>query len=540
MEEAKKKKGILKYIYLAFALLINAFIIMHSSFDAATSVKWSSAFVSFFAQLFKGGSQVEIVEATDINFYELTNYKYNNVPSYNENEIVLGKNKLLEASILPSNATNKAINVVSSNPDVISIEQNKGRIYLNASSLGTSTIKASSASNPSLYKEFIYEVVEKKAPTDFVVSEKEIYKNELFVMPISLEDNDFYSYYDWDKLTINFDNNAFKKYDEKYYQALEVGNKTIQVEDRNINITVKDTAELIYPNMLGINGKDNLISYQSVQYNVIFEGENKSSLLWEVDSPLVNISSSGYLTVKEINEEKIINITAKCMLNPEIKVSKSITLKPAVITNLELLMESDGFFVSNSYYLADIGQQLWIGPRDNTGTILYSGFTVTNSNDEVAKVYIVGKSIYVDCVKDGRTHIEVSSKASPDVKCYLDLEVTNNGVINNGNYKSFSEFVRKSVGHFMLFLVSGVFSFLATYYFLKEKTKLKVWVVILIALGIGFFFAGLSEFIQYFVPSRFGSFIDVLVDFFGFVIGAGITYLIIFIIEKRKAKTLSK
>ena len=129
----------------------------------------------------------------------------------------------------------------------------------------------------------------------------------------------------------------------------------------------------------------------------------------------------------------------------------------------------------------------------------------------------------------------MTSFNNPSVTKYIDLQVVIRGVINHDNYKSFSELVRKSIGHFLLFLVNGVFTFLFMYELNKDvnyKYK-KKWHYIVITLLLGLIFASLSEFIQFLVPTRFGSFIDVGIDALGFYVGTGITLLVVYLINRQ-------
>lgn len=97
-----------------------------------------------------------------------------------------------------------------------------------------------------------------------------------------------------------------------------------------------------------------------------------------------------------------------------------------------------------------------------------------------------------------------------------------------------SEFVRKLFGHFSLFFVDGVFSFLFIYLLLKDYPK--DYFKIILGCVFGIFIASLSETIQLFVPGRVGVFTDVAMDAGGFIASVLIVYLVIFIIKKVRDK----
>ena len=85
--------------------------------------------------------------------------------------------------------------------------------------------------------------------------------------------------------------------------------------------------------------------------------------------------------------------------------------------------------------------------------------------------------------------------------------------INASNYDIFSSFIRKLVGHFSLFGLSGVLSTLSYKFFVYDKS-LKLSFFIIFSSITGLFLAILTEFIQLLVPGRSGEVLDVLIDLF--------------------------
>ena len=104
--------------------------------------------------------------------------------------------------------------------------------------------------------------------------------------------------------------------------------------------------------------------------------------------------------------------------------------------------------------------------------------------------------------------------------------------INDGNIETFSGVIRKLVGHFGLFLVSGLLTSSALYLWIKELSWYKNYLFLCISLGFGFVLAGLTEIIQLFVPNRSGEFTDVLIDFSGYILGLGIIVLVAFLVYR--------
>lgn len=533
--QSKKKLNILRYLYLSISVLINAFIIAQSILPSNMSSNWSNAFVSFFAKIFHSYSApAEIVDATKIDLVFNDAYKFNDVPEYEKNEIVVDKDKLLRVTFFPVDTTNKAMVATSSNPDVASVAIEGSLIRVTGNKVGNTIVKVASETNPSIYSEMAFSVVKRKAPQAYTVRSIEVFKDQIFTAPITVKDEDYLSYYNLDDLEVTYDKRYFVRYNEEYYQAIYPGEGIFKVEGKEAKVKIKDNSSLVYPTLLSIVGKDIFSSYQSYQYTVSNKLDDTYKYIWEADSKLITVDENGKVTAGFIEEETVVNITARLVLDPVISATKKLYLYPTKIVEIYLQEMNNGDTVTNSYYLADVRQQLKVKLLDYSGTAYMFGVDLKSGNSDVAKAYSQGEYIYIDCLKEGRTRIDVASMNNPEASAYIDLEVINNGAINNGNYQSFSSFIRKSIGHFLLFAVNGVFSFLFIYYFMKDMEGAKKWLIITVALCLGLCLASISELIQFFVPSRSGSVLDVLVDFGGFILGAIVTYLIIYLIDKRK------
>ena len=125
----------------------------------------------------------------------------------------------------------------------------------------------------------------------------------------------------------------------------------------------------------------------------------------------------------------------------------------------------------------------------------------------------------------------------------IDIVVDKKGIINNR--KSFLAKLRKGLGHFGAFLITGICSTLF-YLFLAKRRKQHLYLVP-INFVQGFALAGLTELIQLFVPGRCGAFSDVRIDYIGFLFSSVsitllfflipfIIKLVKYLIEKQKSK----
>ena len=107
---------------------------------------------------------------------------------------------------------------------------------------------------------------------------------------------------------------------------------------------------------------------------------------------------------------------------------------------------------------------------------------------------------------------------------------------NESNIGTFTSVIRKLIGHFGLFLVSGVISSWALHLWIKPLTWYKNYRFIYGSLTFGLFLAALTEFIQTYTPGRSGEITDVLIDFGGYLLGFSIIFLILFLLQRNKEK----
>ena len=113
------------------------------------------------------------------------------------------------------------------------------------------------------------------------------------------------------------------------------------------------------------------------------------------------------------------------------------------------------------------------------------------------------------------------------------------GTVTPENHDSFATFIRKAFGHFGLFVVSGLLSPLAVYLVINPFKWSKHYLNVIIGLALGFIIASITEIIQLSVPGRSGEFTDVLIDFGGYLVGALIVGLILFLVIRKQRKPAS-
>ena len=134
---------------------------------------------------------------------------------------------------------------------------------------------------------------------------------------------------------------------------------------------------------------------------------------------------------------------------------------------------------------------------------------------------------------------EVSAKESNTI-AHTTADVINTvkpETITPQNFDRFAFDLRKAVGHFGLFALSGLFSSWATYLFSKDTKAGYFLSQAIMDLGFGFIVALLSEFVQIFIDGRTGAWADVGIDFAGFFLGFLIIFLVFLL---RKSKIFNK
>ena len=102
------------------------------------------------------------------------------------------------------------------------------------------------------------------------------------------------------------------------------------------------------------------------------------------------------------------------------------------------------------------------------------------------------------------------------------------GLINYQNSDAFAGLVRKLVGHFGLFAVSGLLTLPTLFLFLRETKFTRFYWFLSASLVLGLLLACLTEFIQIFTPGRSENFVDITIDFGGYLFGTGICFAIMY------------
>ncbi len=159
----------------------------------------------------------------------------------------------------------------------------------------------------------------------------------------------------------------------------------------------------------------------------------------------------------------------------------------------------------------------------------YFDYSLSSSNENVLKVS--GNTVTAIKTGDATVTIEYSDGFSPDAMRFtVNVEVVKQRLSNT--VSNWSKTIRKGIGHFAAFFITGVFASVAFMMIFKRK-----YLGAPVALGVGFALAGLTEILQMITPGRGPSFNDVLLDYQGFCFAALpiiLVFITVYIVKKVK------
>lgn len=535
-----KKYRILKYLFLSLSIILNAFILIESALPGDISGNQSNFFGRIFAFLINNNVSYheEYIPVEEISIKDnITNI-----------DIVYGTTQRITYDILPNDASNKAISYTISDNKNFNVVRQGNSFYIESYSLDANArFVITSNDNNNISKTIQIQATPLQKPVNYTFSLSDDVLLEGYSSYIDINYNDYSNqndalrYYDESLLEFKSSDTSIAYVDEyNVIHALKNG-VTYIYEASNTNnkvkLEVKDNdSALTFPNQITI--KDNLNPHiYDLDYDDIFS---------QVEVDFGNtIPSDKNVTYQLIGDPLIAKIDRYGHLKGYKKTGQ-ITLK--VLSNMDHNVY-DEIIVNVSEVIAN---DITLSNQDNIEIYLndtltinasFSPINTTNKNlilenyEQYFDIVYIGQTIQIKPKQIGQTTIVVSSQSNNNIKKEININILQPKVINDNNYNDFHSFVRKFIGHFTLFFINGVITFLAMFYLLKDNKKLSRLIIILsFALLIGLCSASFSELIQLFTYLRSGALSDVGIDFLGFIIGSGITYLIIHLINYIKKK----
>lgn len=248
--------------------------------------------------------------------------------------------------------------------------------------------------------------------------------------------------------------------------------------------------------------------------------------LEEVDGALTSVKGgfvSGYRNLGEAS------VTVALASNPTIKASHNFTstkVDPTSVTvkaqsgNTEILATGSSIQAGNAITLTSSFE-----PKNASNTALH----VTVSDISIAQVLNNDtNNPSISLLKDGSLTFKVSSVAlGEDTGSVFVVTVTARPQIPEGDMSDFHAVFRKAIGHFALFLVTGLFGAIAMFMTFWRDKKWRVPALLGVLLLSGFVLAGFSEALQAIpVLQRSPQWSDVLIDWLGFAASSAAIALI--------------
>lgn len=552
-------KKVFKYIFLVFAILLNGLIIFESCLPSSLSSNRSNWWATLFADIINSTGSGKVNE---VPLQELT---------LDGEDIIIGTSNKFEVSFLPNNTTQKDIQFTASvNNEYLNIIQDDNVAWIEAYKLHDDiTITATSKNNDDISISKKIKIISRKKPTLFSIDNtiKKIKKG--LTTPLVISDikqdinindetlnkkyeNQFYALRYYDPSLINFtsSDNDIAVVENNIIRAIDVGTTTISDDSgHSVEITVTSNDEAIIApsadwSIVGNNtahvydydyadsstNTDEFYTKLSIDWGSVIPSD--TGITWSSSDELVaRVSNDGRVRGYKKKGKAIIRATSnfdKTYKEFEIDVKDTIPTSISVISKLE-----------NNQIEVGTKQKVTVqfGPKNVSNSYI----NITSSNEEIIKATTNGKTGTLEALKKGNAVITISSAVAPEVKESITFTVINKKIISDDERPTFEVAIRKGLGHFLIFGFASIFNTLSFYLFLEDKLK-KKYLIPLISLGLGFFIASLSEFIQYFIPGRSASFLDVLLDTFGYVLGLLVCltiYLIIYLIKRYKAKKKS-
>lgn len=535
----KRKPKILRiFIYLCLLgyVLLTAFLIYQASLDGNESSEQSGAVGGEIADAINKneGDQTKIIVPTDVNVLNLITEAY------------VGDQYQIEAEVLPKDATYKSLVYESSDEDIASVSSSG---LINFSNVGEVTITVSCKDYPELKDDFSISV-SKIDLDDFSISlEKDGETLEMTNEVYYLDQYEAYEIintfepsnasiqkieYDYNQEFINISNDIIVAKNpttepiiikltcdgiEKEIKVMinEIVIPVVELVDYNINnlsieMSVNQSIKLS-KNPFNIS----FIPEDSTNQNLIFVSKNTNVV--RIENGSLKAIGIGTANVEIISEDKNIKKEVEVRVKNIIELNEE---SPYDINQeyLEYNSKDNIYRIRNGY-----------SGRINCNFTEASTYTTATFTSSDTSVLLVGNDGVFTPIETGKVTITVTidDGVLEPIIYTIDFEVEKTPFIED--LVSFFYMVRKGIGHFGAFLVLGILgSFGLLLMFDKKKWIFSIPLNIILGFGI----AGLTEYIQTFVPGRSGNWDDVWLDFSGFMTAASIIMVMILLIYFRK------
>lgn len=523
---------------------VSSFLIYHATLDGNESSEQSGAVGDEISGIVNEnkGDQTVLVEPEELLITNKINSAF------------VGKTHQIRCSLLPQNATYKSLIYSSSNKEVATVSTTGNISFLKE---GKTIIEVKNKDFPSILDSMEIEVkyidlinydtlitykqkeVEKDDEGIYCLEQYEKYLITHSFNPIDASDKKVSYFYDKEYLVIangqiiankptnnpvditikcnDIENTIKITIKEKNIEIIDLENYSIQ--NSKINMTVNQVISLssnpFKASFTPTNATDKELIYKSLNPDIIIiEGRNIKALSTGVATIEITSHDGNIINKAQIEVKNIIELDQE---------------KPFIIEQeyLEFNEKDNSYHIRNGF----------------SGSIKCnftdaSTFTTATFESSSEKILLVGNDGIFNPIKTGKATITITIDDG-----YLEKNTHTINFVVEGkpfieNMSEFYYIIRKSIGHFGAFFVLGI---MGTFGFLLRFDKKKWLFSIPLTLGLGLGVAALTEYIQTFVPGRYGCVEDVILDFEGYVTGfvlistfIFVIYLINFIKEKKE------
>lgn len=556
-----KKAG--KWIMMSSAILLNAFIIFHSILPSELSAKWSN----FFSQIFEfiinnttDGKPAEQVPVTSVKL-NYTTSPLNNLEGYeetgDEHLLPIGCAKLVSATVLPAKATNKSV-TYSVEGDYVKVVQSGTSFSIIGKEIGTSVITVKSKENSSILDTFTFKVIDLKAPKTFELTKDtlDIVVGGGDVAPVQIINSSLATktydssvflqrYYDTSLLTMVSSDPSVVNPEE----ILGVKNVLVGKSQGTATVTISNsygasetlTVNVGAPQTNNVyEEKDDLVTYtdeldvarDSLDTGYKFDYEN--TIYTPLDKVALKTTNNGHVYgyrkfVNGDNHASVRLIDKNDISNyKDYEFTITDRTPTAISVNMSGLTNKDGV-------LTVIQGKSFSGSITASPTNAYHAtYSITSSVSDFVKISVNGSGFVVVTENYGTFVLKITCNENTSLTKEYSITVVKNDVINPENENDFFQFMRKSLGHFSLFLVDGILTTLAIF---MMWPRLKKWIILASSAGFGAIMALGTEWIQYICREwghRAGRIEDSGIDFAGYLITTLIVVGILCLIAKKK------
>ena len=499
-----------EWLFLSLFVALSVFIIVEGSMNGSSSDSQSKTFAFFFDY---GPRQATIVEPTSFTLE-------------GPNELEIHHQATLKPIFTPENTSDTRITyTLEGDSDAITLSGNT----ITGAKEGNVTIKATSVALPSLSATLDISVIKEKitslsssldTDTSLVLGMTSKMNLESNVTSLSLDDITF----------VSSDPSIARIDEEGLIRTLRLGSTSLTAyskEDTSIH-TEPITLHVIEGDFRAITSiapdTNSFYAKDTFSFTPIFN-TGASDTRYEVISNDENLNVTNG-TILSSSKPGVYSYTLQSINNEDITYTGSIEVK-------EVKASSITFGETSLQYGKTVLLPYSLVPEVEGKKVTNPKCSFSVSDESIAKADSNG---YVMGLKKGAVDIKVTWLEDPSITATVHIAVTS---LASADFDQINHLVRKIIGHFSLFLVTGLFGALSLFFFLfkgRERKALYTSLSFTLLLVYGFLLAVLSEIAQIFAGNRGPSWNDVGIDFSGYA-SAVVIFLIIYLaITFSKAK----